>query len=183
MFVKKYDVSYTVSSPITPIIIFSGNEEYCRENFPDLMTESVLDKADARFGTARENLCVIPLINNKPRVMNIHFDGITYELRQTKAILLDGASTPINIGDIDNYGTHCINAFYAHDLLYGLFIKSVGRKTADKIYTAILELDGADKAARAIQFTALRMFGNRATKMSPEDHWNYGRVSLSIYKK
>ena len=145
------------------------------EQTNDLFYGQLIDKACSRFGTKKENLI---LVRGK-REITWFYDGTKYTIKQHKALLLDGASTPITIGDIRGFGGNVRRAFYIHDLIYGIF-HNVPRRKADGIFTCFLEADSSNRFSRMVMYLALRMFGNKARKMKPKDHWNYGRAVLYI---
>ena len=164
--------------PINFIFLFPNNLSYCKEISPSLLTSGNIKTASSRFGTKKENLVLVRSAYI-PRSISWMFNGDRYELTQHGDILLDGASTPVTIGDIRSFGANIRRAYYIHDILYGLY-HSGNRRDADKIFTCFLEADGTNRLARMVMYSSLRMFGKRARKLRPSEHWNYSRVTLKI---
>ena len=160
---------------IDPIYIYPNNEAELRGRHLDLLTKANLDQASGRVFSNRANLVVM----EGRVVLTWVIHGEKYVLKQYFATLVDGASTPITVGDIDSVAPHTIRAFFAHDHIYAMFPK-VDRKTADQIYTCFLEADGCNRAARMVQYASLRLFGGKAKNYSPKAHWNWGRVTLKV---
>lgn len=180
MFIKKYGFEViSQSAPITPIYLMVGtNLEDYRKKYPQLLNVDNIKKASERFGSKKKNLVLI----EGPLDISWKFNKKVYHLHVETAVMCDGASTPIRVGDIDNFGPQVNRAFFIHDLLYGLF-KEVSRRDSDKIYTCFLEVDGCVQAARGIMYLALRMFGRRVWRDDPKKHWNYHRATLTIDDK
>ena len=158
--------------------VFPNNYERLHAMYPSLVNKKNVDRAAGRAFSKKDNLVVIASEN----LFIFTFEGYKYEIHQERPVMLDGASSPIRIGDIGNFGSHLARAYYVHDLLYGIFSDKVKRKTADKIYNAFLKKDGCRPFSRRIQYRSLRLFGGKAFNKRPERHWNYGRAKLVVTK-
>lgn len=168
----------SLSEPINITHIYSSNLFALKSKYPKLLTDEALTKARKRYGTKSENLVVVPQWRgNKERVLEFEHRGNHYALVQNYTVLMDGASSPIRIGDIGNFNPCLIRAFYAHDAFYGLF-HNLPKKDADEIFACFAELDGANRVSRMIMYTSLRLFGKKARKLNPKEHWNYGFMKL-----
>ena len=179
MFVEKYGFKViSQSEAVAPIFLNIGDNliKY-REKYPELLSEENIERAAKRFGSKKENLVLIEALVN----IRFKFDKKIYEIDQFEPILVDGASTPVTIGDIRPFGPNVNRAYFVHDILCALF-HNVPRKTADRIFTCFCEIDGTNRTARAIMYTCLRMFGGIPWRqIDPKDHWNYNRVALDIW--
>jgi hypothetical protein len=160
---------------IDPIYIFPNNEQELKGRHRELLSDENIKQASGRAFSHKENLVVMEGRITLVWVMKCK----KYTLKQFYATMVDGASTPVTIGDIDPVAPHTIRAFKVHDDLYGMF-PNVPRKIADQIYVCFLEADGCRRAARVIQYASLRMFGKKARNLEPKKHWNYGRVTLRV---
>jgi hypothetical protein len=175
MIKKHYFIAEQSSTPISPIFLEPNNLENMKRHLPVLLSDENLAMARNRFGTKEENLVVIlPSLR-----VSWWFDGKYYVLTQDEAVLMDGASSPINIGDIGPFVPNLLRAWYVHDALYALF-HQVDRRTCDRIFTCFAEADGTNLVSRMIMYTCLRAFGKHARTIKPEDHWNFGRMKLEI---
>lgn len=183
---KKIKVlAITSAYPIEPIYLSIGDtlEQY-QEFYPSLLSEDTIKKASSRFGTKKKNLVLIELPRNQrtgrkaKNTILVETTRGTIKLVQEHAVLMDGASTPVRIGSIQNFGPEVNRAFYVHDAGYALVRDVVTRKQWDRVFAGIMNIDGVRKIAIGIMFVALRMFGKRAMKMEPRDHWNYNRVKI-----
>lgn len=160
---------------IDPVYIFPNNLEKLRKKYPLLLTDENIEKASNRAFSKKENLVVIE--GEWVRVWV--FDGKKYTLTQHKPQLMDGSSTPVTIGEIASINSKNVEAFVFHDDLYGLF-QWVDQKIADQTYVCSLEENGINRRARIVQYLSLRMFGKKARELPPEEHWNYGRATLTV---
>lgn len=176
---------------ILPIYLYvENNLEKYQPRYPELLSDKHLKMAAERFGTKKENLALVELSYNDERGMRTDIsqrwdfresrksDEVDeYKLIQKDAILIDGASTPVTIGDIRGFGPNVRRAYWVHDIVYAIF-HQIDRKMADRWFTCFLEKDGTNLPARMVMHAALRMFGRNARKLDPKEHWNYGRVEL-----
>ena len=177
--IKRKEFFVVESDPISYDLIFPNNYKKLSKRYPSLLSDENIKKATTRFGTKKKNLVLVPNKRGGNRKISWRYDGDFYELTQETAVMMDGASTPINIGQIGGFTPNLMRAWYVHDALYAIFHK-VPRKTCDRIFICFAEADGTKRGARMLMMTALRMFGWKARKMKSRDHWNYGRMTLLI---
>lgn len=171
-------------APITYVTLFPNNLEKMREKYPKLLSDKNIKNATERFGSKKENLVVVELPVNREqrrvfRKLSFKILGKLFEIKQVSAALMDGASTPVNIGDIGSFTPNLLRAWFIHDILYAIF-HDIKRKLADRIFTCFAEKDGTNRLARIIMMLSLRLFGGKARDVKPCEHWNYGRFELKV---
>jgi hypothetical protein len=160
---------------VTPLNMIDNLTELTGRN-QQLLTGGNIKRACSRAYSSAKDLVVI---EDSVTIIWVIF-GKKYKLQQFHAVLVDGNSTPVNIGHIQRIAPHNLRAFKVHDDLNALFTTKVDSKTADRIHSCFLLWDGSRVLAQRIQYSMLRLFGRKARCKEPHKHWNFGRVHLKV---